>query len=694
MGAQAKMRNALGWIFGLCLVCWVMATPASAQEEFRGFWADAFQVGYKSTSQIDDMVSRAVTGRYNAIVAEVLAYHDTGANGHGAYWNSGIVPKASDISGNLDPLAYLCQQAHAQGIEVHAWIVPFRVSTSWPPSGNTLLSANPEWLMVERANLGGGPSMVGNRYTLDPGSPDVQDYLISIVQELVTNYPIDGINWDYIRYIQTDGGYPADANYTKSSLARFQAITGRTDVPPADGDAAWDDFRRRTISELIRRCRAEVPSIRSNPRQPLRITADLLATGSAPTNFSSSLAYNLFQNWRHWMEMGWLDASMPMNYKREHCSNQAGWYRDWIDQALIWRYDRHAFCGQGNYLNSFADSVAQMQYAYSQGANGSMNFSYVGTRSTESLCDGNDAWVTDWTWYNHVGSNLFTSTVPTPTMPWRDPATATEGTIWGQVRDLATGQPVDDATVSIGSIFGGGKSVQTDGNGYYTVTLLAALAAGSSYSADVSKSGLPAASDPSVKILAGDVTRYDFLLGAPPAEIAAAPSVINVSTELGESPSDRAFTITNAAGGSSAPLNYFVTDDALWIQTNPVQGISYGEQDTLDVIFDTTALAEGAYAATISVSDASALNSPQTVTVNLLVGGDFIPGDYDLDRDVDLDDFATHQQCLTGAANGPPTPGCEATDLDSDNDVDTDDVTLLIGCMSSAGILGDPTCLD
>jgi len=55
--------------------------PVSADGVFRAFWADAFHSGFKSTSQIDSLVARAVAGKYNAIIPEVLAYHDTAGGG-------------------------------------------------------------------------------------------------------------------------------------------------------------------------------------------------------------------------------------------------------------------------------------------------------------------------------------------------------------------------------------------------------------------------------------------------------------------------------------------------------------------------------------------------------------------------------------------------------------------------------------
>ena len=469
---------------------------------FRAFWADAFSSGFKSSSQISTLVSRAVAGRYNAIIAEVLAYQDNVGSGHGAYWNSSIVPKATDISGGIDPLATLVTQAHNAGLEVHAWIVPFRVCTSWPPSGNTRVQAR--WISVLYSNMGGGPSRVSGSYNLDPGSPEVQEYLISIVRELVTNYAIDGINLDYIRYLDTNAGYPADPNYAGSSLARFQRLTGYVGTPPPSGETSWNDFRRRTINEFVRRCRAEIPSITSNPRQPVRFTADLVAWGYAPSNFANSDAYRLFCDWRTWMEKGWLDAGIPMNYKREHESDEAAMYRSWVTAALGWRYARHMFCGQGNYLNTMANSVTQMQFCLTSGADGVVNYSYWDT--CDQNIDGTPE--SDPNWYTYVANQVYTVPATTPTMPWRYPATATEGTLWGRCADPVTGTPIDGATVRVGTL----NPVETDGNGYYVVTLIPAGPGGTAYTVQASKSGCPTVTLTDVMVQRGTIVRQDISL--------------------------------------------------------------------------------------------------------------------------------------------------------------------------------------
>ncbi len=473
-------------------------TPVPSTQ-WRGFWADAFHEGYKSTAQIDELVALAVAGNYNAIIPEVLAYHDNVGSGHGAYWDSSIVPKASDIVGGFDPLAYLVQQAHAADLEVHCWLVSFRASSSWPPSGNALLAAHPEWIMVPRSATGFGPVTVDGKYTLDPGSADVQDYLISIVEELANNYAIDGIHWDYIRYTDDDAGYPADGSYANSGLARFRRLTNRSDLPDVN-DGQWDDFRRRSITEFIRRAMA-VTATADNPRQPLRHTAALITWGDAPSSFSNTSSYNLFQDWRTWMDHGYLDAGIPMTYYREHNPPHDQWYRNWVDASIGWRDDRHIFTGPGIYLNSFANSVAQMQYAVAAGVNGVCTYAYTSTNNTG----------VDWfEWYNYAALNVFTTPADPPVMPWREPTMATEGAVHGRVADGATGLAIDDAVLLVNGVDSG---VRSDANGYFLLTELPVAAPGAPIAIGARYPGYADVVRPSVWIDPAGFTEANLGLG-------------------------------------------------------------------------------------------------------------------------------------------------------------------------------------
>jgi hypothetical protein len=98
-------------------------------------------------------------------------------------------------------------------------------------------------------------------------------------------------------------------------------------------------------------------------------------------------------------------------------------------------------------------------------------------------------------------------------MPWRNPATATEGLMWGRVRNASNGSYVDDATVTVNG--SGRPAVKTDGNGYYIATLIPATAGGTSYSVTASKTGMTSQTVSNATVLAGDIVRYDLFLNPP-----------------------------------------------------------------------------------------------------------------------------------------------------------------------------------
>jgi hypothetical protein len=71
-----------------------------------------------------------------------------------------------------------------------------------------------------------------------------------------------------------------------------------------------------------------------------------------------------------------------------------------------------------------------------------------------------------------------------------------------------------------------------------------------------------------------------------------------------------------------------------------------------------------------------------------------VPGDFNLDRDVDLDDCTAFGLCFTGANVGTLSPSCTGVDFDHDGDVDMEDFGLFQRCFSGTGVPGRPNCLD
>jgi hypothetical protein len=208
----------------------------------------------------------------------------------------------------------------------------------------------------------------------------------------------------------------------------------------------------------------------------------------------------MFCNWESWTRRGYLDATIPMAYFSEGDSGDT--YRAWVELSVGWAYDRHTYTGVGVFRNFPADSVAQIDYALDHGAHGVCTYSYTGTGwGFDHFAD----------WYPYVAERAFTEPAPVPEMPWRDPATAVEGTLWGRITDFTTGAPIDDAAVRVAGL----DAVRTDGNGYYTVTLIPSTGAGRAYDVEVLATGYEMRRATNVLVVPGDVRERNIVLGGP-----------------------------------------------------------------------------------------------------------------------------------------------------------------------------------
>lgn len=149
------------------------------------------------------------------------------------------------------------------------------------------------------------------------------------------------------------------------------------------------------------------------------------------------------------------------------------------------------------------------------------------------------------------------------------------------------------------------------------------------------------------------------------------------------------FTAANTGPGT---LNYTVTVDADWLWVAPESGTCAGEPVAVGLSYDVADLPIGLHEAVVTVSSPEAFNGPQTLAVSVDVRS--VRPDLDWDGDVDLDDFALLQACLTGAYVPQKDPVCARAKLDNDGDVDIQDLNRMRLCFSGADIPADPACDD
>ncbi len=136
---------------------------------------------------------------------------------------------ASDFTVAYDPLQFVIEECHKRGIEVHAWLNPYRFESTAKKyvghAGDYRLS-NPEWVLEYE----GGGSI------LDPGNPGVRQRIADIVTEIVTNYDVDGIVFD--DYFYAYGGTPTTLDQYSQNLWN-----------PAGMNLA--DWRRDNVNRMV-----------------------------------------------------------------------------------------------------------------------------------------------------------------------------------------------------------------------------------------------------------------------------------------------------------------------------------------------------------------------------------------------------------------------------------------------------------
>ncbi|MCR3755630.1 MAG: putative lipoprotein YddW [Sodalis sp. Psp] len=138
-----------------------------------------------------------------------------------ALYHSDLLPWSEVLTGMIsqypgyDPLVFILEEAHKRGLKVHAWLNPYRVATNTRPETIAALKAtlhsspasvyalHPDWIRI-----------ASGHFVLDPGLPEVRNWIVSVVIEIVRKYPIDGIQFDdYFYYETPDSQLDDDASY-------------------------------------------------------------------------------------------------------------------------------------------------------------------------------------------------------------------------------------------------------------------------------------------------------------------------------------------------------------------------------------------------------------------------------------------------------------------------------------------------
>lgn len=388
----------------LLLIALLISGCSSFHENFlvRLFAPKSFEIGLwvqaeganrtmDSAEKIKALVKRARAAGVTDIYAQVYR------SGR-AWFPTKLADDSPAKRAGQDPLALLLDLASRgeeseRPIRVHAWINAFALARNnnapiirelgeeavlKDQYGRSLLeyphSGKPAWA---KGFALGTPGIF-----LDPGHPGVRERIIDVAADLVKKYPrLSGIHLDFIRYPYALPVSPGsrfsprlDFGYNEASVARFTRETRKTApragsiVKRADA-AAWDAWRRAQVTAAVRGVYETTRGIRKQS-----------IVSAAVLPWAERAYLSAFQDWRGWLEGGFLDKAVVMNYTRDvHLAAQIS--RSAIAAKKVKTPNARApgvVIGLGSYLftNNPAGLWREWRAARTAGADGVALFSY------------------------------------------------------------------------------------------------------------------------------------------------------------------------------------------------------------------------------------------------------------------------------------------------------------------------------
>lgn len=286
--------------------------------EVRGVWiATVANIDFPSKSGLSaeeqkkellDIVKTVKEGGFNTIYFQVRPCAD-------ALYASKLFPVSSYLSDNgalrdgFDPLEFTIEEAHKEGIALSAWVNPYRITYTAKKDKDTAMEAlaadhiarkHPEWV-IEYA---------GKLY-FDPAIPEVRQYVIDGVKEIVENYDVDGIHIDDYFY-----PYPATATVDgKTTTLEFKDDASYKKY--ASEDLSLGDFRRENVNKLVKGIYEAIKSVDKKKDfgvSPFGIWANGSHNpdGSATSGLESY--YEIYCDPLAWLRGGYVDYICPQIY--------------------------------------------------------------------------------------------------------------------------------------------------------------------------------------------------------------------------------------------------------------------------------------------------------------------------------------------------------------------------------------------
>lgn len=319
------MIRFLIFFFAVMGLCPASITPARGEEnpkrEFRGAWLHVIgqsQYQDKTTAQakayISDQLDKLQAAGCNAVIFQVRPTADAMYKSDLEPWSTWLTGKRGKAPSPMwDPMEYTLQEAHKRGMEFHAWLNPYRVTST---SKEILPQTHDVNKHPERYIRFNG------QIFFDPAYQENRDFICEVVEDIVSRYDVDAIHID-------DYFYPYPANGK-----RFSDDTGSfTKFGKGMERNAW---RRHNVDLLIEQLYSTIKQTKSWVRFGVSPFGIWRNKSSDPRGSNSSGLQNyddLYADVLLWAEKGWVDYVVPQLYwsldtKAAPSRHLAHWWND------------------------------------------------------------------------------------------------------------------------------------------------------------------------------------------------------------------------------------------------------------------------------------------------------------------------------------------------------------------------------
>lgn len=297
-----KFRTFVMLAFMLCISAGsLLAQRYAPKREFRGAWIQCVNGQFQGMpvakmkqtliSQLDNLKGAGM----NAIIFQVRAEADALYRSAYEPWSrflTGVQGKAP--SPVWDPLEFMVEECHKRGMELHAWINPYRAKTEGTAALSSMHPYNkhPELFVTYAGQL-----------YFDPGLPESRKYICKIVRDIVTRYDIDAIHMDDYFYPYPNPGekFPDDLSF---------AAYGR-------GFSHRNDWRRDNVNVLIKEIHETVRACKPWVKfgiSPFGIYRNKKSDPNGSDTRGLQNYDDLYADVLLWVNNGWVDYNIPQIY--------------------------------------------------------------------------------------------------------------------------------------------------------------------------------------------------------------------------------------------------------------------------------------------------------------------------------------------------------------------------------------------